>query len=163
MGHAGLIAPSPRIEFRPIVAADCETVFVWRNDPLSRAMSEQTGAVPYAEHCAWFEQSLGNPDRQLLMATLGAEDLAVLRFDITGKRTDAIISINMGPGARGRKLATPIIDRSVGLLARTFPEVTTVFAYVKPVNIASQKAFTRAAFTLIEQQHGMMIYRRTID
>lgn len=69
--------------------------------------------------------------------------LGVVRFQRKGDVAE--ISVNVAPERRGGGAGTSLIIAGCAEHVRRFPAVTIV-AYIRPENIASQRAFERAGF-----------------
>lgn len=136
------------LALRPAQAADCEHVFEWANDPTTRAASFQSARIDHEEHVRWFAASLKNPRRHLLMAELGGELVGLVRFDALDDAT-LEVGINLAPAARGRRLATPLLQAGAGFAAGL--GANTIVAHIRPSNTASQRAFRRAGYREVER------------
>jgi len=132
------------IHLRPAELADSEDLLRWRNDPVTRAHSFHTEAISAEEHERWFSQTLERRDRLLLIGMLGAEKIGVLRFDLAADSAE--ISINLAPQARGRGLGTALIIAGSSHLLEQHPIIATIYAKIKPDNLASIRAFEKAGY-----------------
>jgi len=56
-----------QFNIRPAVASDRECVWLWRNDPIIRAYMFNTEEIPWAEHVAWFERTLSDKRKHMLV------------------------------------------------------------------------------------------------
>ena len=132
----------------PVTDANSEELFNWRNDAHTRAMSHSSEPVEWADHVRWFEATLEDPDRCLLMCRLdgGNENVAMVRFDVDG--ATALISINIAPTMRGKGLAGPCLQTAIRFFHLAYRDVNLIKAEIKAVNPASRKAFEGAGFTL---------------
>ena len=78
------------IRLRPALPQDSWTVWKWRNDELTRAMSRTSDKVRWEAHTEWYSRALADPQRTILLAekvVAGAGSAAVgmahgLRFCI---------------------------------------------------------------------------------
>ena len=131
------------VSFRRADPSDCRCLFEWRMDPDTRSRSLQTEAFDYQSHLAWFESSLDNPDRIIILAEDGLR-VGMVRFDRIGDC--ARISINLAPEARGKGLATSILIGSEQFL-KAWP-VMKISAEIRSDNEASVRAFERAGYRL---------------
>ena len=134
------------LRLRAAELGDARLLFDWANDPIVRAQSFTQATIPWADHERWFARKLGDP-RCLLWIAEDAQGQPVgqVRFDL-GQDATAIISVSMAPDQRGRGYgATAIAQACAALRARHGS--LTVLAYIRPDNLASQRAFSRAGFT----------------
>ena len=88
---------------RPAVESDRDLVFVWANDPLTRAMSFSSEPISATDHARWFAKALAGHGRRLFVAESDGAPLGVLRLDFsTEARHSAEVGINLAESARGR-------------------------------------------------------------
>jgi len=133
------------IKLRKAGIDDCRDLFAWRNDPVTRQVSFNSGELKYEDHEKWFKKYLQDPDRSMFIAE--AEDnekLGMVRFDRI-KDDSWEISINLSPAHRGKGLGSLIISKSCELFAESHSNKKLV-ARTKASNIASIKAFEKAGF-----------------
>jgi RimJ/RimL family protein N-acetyltransferase len=116
----------------------------WRNEPATRAASRNTGEVGEAEHIAWLEGAMADPDWRLFVAEQGERPVVQVRFHRSGETWE--ISVSLATGARGGGLGSALIDAGVGRL-RADGARGTVNAWVRPGNEASLRAFRSGGFT----------------
>lgn len=126
-------------------AADSDLLLSWRNDPETRRRSLNPAEVSPAEHGAWFDRVLADPDRELLLVRHDGEPVGTVRFDRdTG--TDREVSITLAPQQRGRGRAATVLACGEELLAAELPAGCRVTARVKVDNAASGALFRRAGY-----------------
>ena len=136
---------------RPATEADAIDVWIWRNDPLTRAMSRNRDGVPRADHIAWFAEALADPDRTLLVGEVDGEKVGIVRFD-HGAETE--ISINVNPAQRSR-------GYGYALLAAALQRVGgEIWAEIRDENLTSRRLFERAGFELQSESEGIRRYVR---
>lgn len=135
------------IRLRKANSDDCRTLFDWRNDPITVAMSLVSEPVPWENHVAWFEASLSNPRRHLLVAELDAEPVGTLRFDEV--EDTAEISITVSPGQRGKGMGTLLLE-TADLWAREELGLNRVIARIKENNPASLAIFRKSGYQVTE-------------
>lgn len=130
---------------------DALDVLIWRNDPLTRAMSRTQDEVEQQAHLAWFSRALDDGASTLLIGEGGGEKIGMVRFD-HGAATE--VSININPLCRGRGLGHE-------LLAEALTWATgDLWAVIKDENLASRRLFERAGFELQETTDGLGRYLR---
>lgn len=133
---------------REAISDDCEVVWQWWNDPLTRKMMKKNDYVPWEEHCSWFEKALHEESKILCMGILGTEKVGVVRFDLKGEGIYEV-SINLNPHFRGKGLAPDLLDASIRYLLNKRC-VHKLFATLKRINAPSMKTFTRAGFVFVD-------------
>ncbi len=131
------------IVLRPATVEDCQRVYGWANDPVTRRASFHSAEITWAEHSAWFDASLQNPRRQLLIGEVNGEPCALLRLD-DGPDQSAEIGINLAPSHRGRRLGMPLL--ALARQVAVARNVRRLVAHVKPDNPASQRTFVSAGY-----------------
>ena len=104
----GLVEPAPPT-LRPGEPRDSEPLWLWRNDPLMRAMAKSQVAVGWRDHDSWFGRCLADPKCLLLVADLGGTPAGMVRFDGGADEQPATVSINLAPEQRGRGLGAPML------------------------------------------------------
>ena len=130
---------------------DALDVLIWRNDPLTRAMSRTQDEVEQEAHLAWFSRALDDAASTLLIGEVGGEKIGMVRLD-RGAATE--VSININPLCRGRGLGHE-------LLAEALTWATgDLWAVIKDENLASRRLFERAGFELQETTDGLGRYLR---
>jgi UDP-2,4-diacetamido-2,4,6-trideoxy-beta-L-altropyranose hydrolase len=132
------------VRLRTARDSDCNLLWEWANDPVSRSMSLTSDPIPWEEHCRWFEEKLQD-SKCVFFLGFNTNDTAVgyVRFD--GEDGDFVVSITVAPNARGKGIGTEILALALERLFRT-TETGIVHAYVKPENDASIKIFQKAGF-----------------
>jgi RimJ/RimL family protein N-acetyltransferase len=122
---------------RPATFDDAATLFAWRNDTVTRAMSSNTDPVPWETHLEWLAATLADEGRTLFICEEDGVPVGTVRIDASGK-----MSWTVAPEARGRGLASIMI-------AMAGPQGCT--ATIKAENVASQRAARKAGFRLVSK------------
>lgn len=136
---------------RPATAADAVEVWIWRQDPITRAMSRTQEAIDLASHMAWFSDALADPRRTLLIGEVDGRKVGMVRFD---RGAELEVSINVNPAHRSQ-------GHGHGLLSRAMETMKgDVWAEIREENEASQRLFERAGFEFQGVREGMRRYLR---
>jgi RimJ/RimL family protein N-acetyltransferase len=137
------------IKTRKAELKDSKTIFEWRNDQLTRAMSHATNIIDWKEHSTWFVSSLENKNRLLLLCENknDSKKIALVRFDVICPR--ALVSINLAPDMRGKGISKQCLCGSIASFKSEFPQVRVLDAEVKLKNIASQRLFESVGFFFV--------------
>ena len=151
------------VVLRRAIASDVDRVFAWANDPVTRAVSFASAAIPYPEHVAWLEQQLARSDRNLLIAQHHGQPIAVVRLDRLAEHDGTcVISINVAPEARGRGLGTATLAAATpyaGALG-----FSRIRALIRPDNHASVRAFVAAGYVQVGStrvaEHDALVFER---
>lgn len=149
--HAGGIVA------RRAVAADCDALHAWRNDPRVRGVSRNTEEIDLAAHRRWFERVLASPRQCLLVGEQAGEPVGVVRFDIEGDGAE--VSIYLVPQAMGRGHGGPLLLAAEDWLRREQPAVTTLRAHVREDNPPSQRLFESTGYARQAADYAKRISR----
>ncbi|MGQ8365148.1 GNAT family N-acetyltransferase [Glaciecola sp. 1036] len=147
---------------RLINRADSKDVFDWRNDSQTRLNSIDTSSVNLEQHQAWFDNSLNNPDRVMLMGQQKNQKIGICRFDICRSTGVATVSINLNPAFRGQKLAFPLLKSGLDFMREHYP-LTSFSAQVKAHNTASKAIFEKAGFTCKSNNEDTLAYSLSLN
>ena len=139
-----------RLQLRKATPADCRDIWVWRNDPVTRAQSLTSRRISYSDHKKWFSKVLKDRRRALYVASQNRFKIGVLRVDRIEKGI-VEVSLNVRTEERGRgfgkkilKLADRLIKNTRGVLQK---------ALIKNKNTASEKTFSVAGYRKIHEIH----------
>jgi UDP-2,4-diacetamido-2,4,6-trideoxy-beta-L-altropyranose hydrolase len=133
-----------RIRLRPVSPGDASLLWDWTNDPVVRQSSFSQDHIPWEKHLAWFQQKLHDPNCHFFIA-LDHNDRPVgqVRFEISDNEAEIHLSITKG--TRGLKLSSILIDMATEKIYRV-TNVSQINAFIKPNNVASIKAFSKAKY-----------------
>ncbi len=156
---------SQAISLRDVIEDDAWILWNWANDPVSRSVSFSPDPIPWEVHFAWFRRKLICSGSHMFIGERETgEKVGLVRFDCENER--AVISVNVAPEARGKGVGARLIRIGSDRILADNPEIEAVFAYIKPDNDASVKAFAKAGYVPdgTEQLSGTealrMIYTR---
>ena len=144
---------------RQATAQDSDDIFNWRNDPLTRSMSIHGQAVTKQSHQDWFEQSLKNTHRIMMVGELENNKVGICRFDIDEEKQHATISINLNPSIRGRGLSSDFLMQCI--FAFWNSHAMDIKATIKKNNIASIKCFEKVGFKELNSDENYSHYKLT--
>lgn len=133
-----------RLSLCPAKAADAELAWHWRNHESTRRWSIGTEPIPLEAHLGWWQASLVNPERSLLIARIGEIPVGVLRLDHQGP--DSTVSIYLDPQLTGLGLGPRLLREGRGWLRSHRPGTRWLLAVIRADNLASAQAFTAAGF-----------------
>lgn len=152
---------------RPVRESDSHLLWLWANDPQTRAASFSSGYIPWEEHQAWFAQNLADPDSFSYIA-VNASNTPVGLIRFKKSNGDAVASLVIAPEHRGRGYGRAVIALGLKELSQA-AEIKAIHAYIKPANTASVRAFSRAGFSLqgeneVRQQRAYhYLWRRNVQ
>jgi UDP-2,4-diacetamido-2,4,6-trideoxy-beta-L-altropyranose hydrolase len=138
------------VEIRRADASDCRNLHDWRNTPEVRSVSRGTGEIAYADHEAWFERSLQNPARWLLIGERGGAAVGVVRFDRTGADS-AEVSIYLAPQAMAGGGGGALLLAAERWLSTAAPDIRRVTAVVMDGNERSERLFERGGYARVSR------------
>lgn len=125
---------------------DCDDLYRWRNDPVTREQSFDSSGISHEEHCRWLKKALGNPNR---LFYIGIDDkgekCGVVRFDIKNELL-AEIHVNVAPEKRGMGIGSQLIPKSCDtFFLKTRRKL--ILARTKERNTPSIRAFQKVGFS----------------
>ena len=141
------------LSIRNVLMEDREIVFEWRNDAVTREMFRNSDLVNWEQHCEWFANVMNSNENCLLICECeNKEPIGVTRFDVNG--SSASVSLNLSPTVRGRGFSTKCLMLAVDHFKSRHRKVSTLFAEIKMINVASLKTFEKIGFKLINERDG---------
>ena len=138
-------ATRPHLVLREAEERDLGLVWAWANDATARLASLVPGEIKYVDHAAWFRDALGRPDRQIWMAEIDGEPVAVLRLDGAEGTQEPEVSINVGPHRRGGGIGRAALV-ALAKLSR-IGGAERIGAALLTANAASRRCFEDVGFT----------------
>lgn len=138
------------LEIRPAEWQDCEIIWKWRNNPITRKYSFNTKFILFKEHRAWFKNALKDRRRKILLIEADKTPAGVVRFDIDSGNRTAEININIALEHRGKGLGTRAIKESCNY-GFSHLNIIKVIARVKKENTSSEKVFSKAGFRTVQE------------
>jgi len=135
-----------QIELRRAAISDSENIWSWRNTPEIRAVSLSQAHIPFDAHQLWYERTLIDPARILLIGTNRGVDLGVVRFDL--EHNHAEISIYLIPGLEGNGVGGHLLRAAEVWLKINKPHIECVRADVLGDNLRSQVLFKKSGYTV---------------
>jgi UDP-2,4-diacetamido-2,4,6-trideoxy-beta-L-altropyranose hydrolase len=155
---ADRLLPSRALHFRPAGQQDERSIYDWRNDPSTRAVSRHSQAIPFETHRTWYAKRLADPACRLLIAELEGQAVGVARFDLRGP--EAEISVYRVPRTQASQTGRPsarlgLIREASAWLKREHPEIGRIVAEVLPENAPSLAAFHEAGYR--QERHTLVL------
>lgn len=131
---------------------DARLLWEWRNAPEVRAVSLDSEPIPFEQHRQWFERSLTNPDRDIIIAEMGSTPAAMIRFD--HDNDVANISIILASEIRGKGMAKQILSSAIEDMR---PRPQTLCALIKPENSPSLALFRSVGFEVLQDGDPLVL------
>jgi UDP-2,4-diacetamido-2,4,6-trideoxy-beta-L-altropyranose hydrolase len=147
----GLQSP---LQLRRAMATDEALLLRWANDPQVRANSFSPELISPVDHHRWFQASLANDQRLLLIAIDSSGcPIGQIRFDLqssgsSNQPREALIGLLLDRCARGRGLATDLVRLGLQMMQQHWGPDTEVVAEVLAANSASQATFAKTGFRI---------------
>jgi UDP-2,4-diacetamido-2,4,6-trideoxy-beta-L-altropyranose hydrolase len=132
------------IVVRVAEAADCDTVWEWRNHSLTRKFAKDPSEIALDAHREWFAAVLGDIDRRLLVGEDDRGKIGIVRYDVTGDT--ATISVFVDPHRHGQGIGSRLIGAADAWILARHPAIRKVIAEIHSENKASVRAFARAGY-----------------
>jgi RimJ/RimL family protein N-acetyltransferase len=142
-----------KIKLRRAIMNDSDILYQWRNDPLTRVNSYNSGEVNKEDHIKWLKSTLSNPNRKLYIASEDGTPIGTVRADLSEGVYE--LSWTVSPSARGRGVG----KRMVLLLANEIK--SSIRAEVKVGNEASKRIAEYVGMKLVEEKDGVQYFQRT--
>jgi GNAT superfamily N-acetyltransferase len=102
------------ISLRCARSEDAYALWIWANDPATRAASFNRGSIVWEDHLRWLDHCLEDPGHVILLAELTAACPAgSVRFETPDGWKSARVSYVLAPEARGRGLSRPLLTAGV--------------------------------------------------
>ncbi len=127
------------LNLRKATIEDCDTLFQWTNDPVTRKQSFSTDPIPYDTHVEWLTKKLANADSYLYILEVEGEPSGTVRVD--SDKDIGIISFSVAPQKRGHGLGIALLSMVKDAVLRDAPNVAILKGEVKFDNFSSQKCF----------------------
>ncbi|WP_449599054.1 UDP-2,4-diacetamido-2,4,6-trideoxy-beta-L-altropyranose hydrolase [Paenibacillus sp. Marseille-Q9583] len=155
-----LIMKENAIELRNIGQDDVLWMWECRNEIVSRNNSFHTAEISFSEHIEWVKQSEFMLTRKLMVACIGEQKIAVVRFDRDGN--DAMISLNVAKEHRGKGYALKILRELEVKALEWDRNIHNLHATIKMRNIISIKTFTKAGYKQFSNDDEIIIMKKKI-
>jgi RimJ/RimL family protein N-acetyltransferase len=131
------------VKIRKANMKDCNILFEWANDPLSRKNSFNPAQIKYESHKKWLAEKFEQKTNIFYIIEFENQKAALVRFERKKEET-TVIGIHIDKKFRGRGLASEfIIKASKKYLVKNSEKIS---AFIKIENMASIKSFTKAGF-----------------
>lgn len=151
---ARVLGPTPGLRLRPAQQADLWLYHWWANDPEVRLNSFSSEPIPLERHQRWFAGCLNSSLALLRVLEDRAHlPLGQIRFERAHAASNrAVIGLSLDYFARGRGLASTLLQMGLVELRRCWGEDIEAYGEVRADNLPSSRAFLRAGFQEIAPQ-----------
>jgi len=131
-----------RISVRRACMKDAQRIYDWRNHPTTRAKSVDGNEITWPAHLAWLQRCLADPNRMLLVGSVGSIPVGVIRLD-RHDQDDVAISIYLDPGLHGLRLGSALLRAGESAMSA---DCRNFVATVLGSNTKSQRLFAGAGY-----------------
>lgn len=132
------------ITLRMATMDDCESIYKWRNAEETRKYFFDHGLIKWEDHCRWFEDTIRNPGRVLLIGEFHGWEIGVLRYDHVSEAV--AVSVYLLPGTHGQGLGSQLLRAGTDWIKQNFSAVKRIRAEVLFSNFSSKRAFEKAGY-----------------
>ncbi len=140
-----------------------EMLWEWRNDPITRQMSNNTQKISWEEHSCWYGKVLLDKSRKLYLGEERGSPIGVVRFDKCDNEEYVYeVIINISPASRGKGFGKKLITNGVRRFLQEVENCKFIRAEVKKQNESSNKLFKSCGFTFIEDESEMNNYELSL-
>ena len=129
---------------RDVNYQDCDLLFDWANDIITRKNSFHEGIIPYEQHVDWFEHMM--QDNTIIQFVLMNEKKPVGQIRLNVDFECAVVSYSISPDMRGQGYGQIIILMMINKIRAEHSEIKKLKAYVKKDNVASVRCLTNSNF-----------------
>ena len=134
-----------KIRLRPATIDDNQPLWHIRNDPETRKNSVNPNFLPYREYREWLKIALASSYYHILVIeNLRGRIIGKIRFSINNDKT-AEIAIALTEENRGKGYGTTALLSALKIAHQELG-LSRVYAFIKPENTASLRAFEKAGF-----------------
>jgi RimJ/RimL family protein N-acetyltransferase len=146
------------LRLRRADAGDSHGLWLWANDPGSRAGSGNRPPIAWEEHLAWLGERLLSPDALIFIAIGdGGRPVGTIRFETEDGWGRARLSYLVAPEARGTGLGRPLLLAGLAEL-RAHAAGGVVEATVYPENAPSLRLFRSLGWRERREADGRRVF-----
>lgn len=152
----GRVADALEGELRPLVDADHDLLFRWRDQPRIRAVSHSSAPLDPGTHSSWFKRTRTRDDGLWRIYREGGRDLgfvAAVQTSTVWRWSFYLSEADAPVGTGGRMLSA---------FLRLLPDSVTVEGEVKTGNTASVRLHERLGFERVAERDGMLVFRKSL-
>ena len=142
---------------------DSIDIFNWRNDKHTQKMSLSKNIITKIEHDRWFNSQINNKKNIIFILELKKEltkKVCVVRYNI--ENDTALVSINLSPEMRGKKLAVKCLKHSMSFFKFHHPNIHTINAQILAINIPSIISFESVGFIHEKTINDILYYQYNV-
>ncbi|WP_079710774.1 GNAT family N-acetyltransferase [Paraliobacillus ryukyuensis] len=138
---------------------DCNIIFSWTNDVTVRKNAFNSEFITFKQHQKWFRLKLDSDKSKIYIGYINEIPIGQIRIDIINEI--GIIDYSIDSNYRGKGYGTLFLKKIESILIDELVHLKSLVGKVKYDNIASQKAFTKAAYCE-EKYDNYLLYSKDI-
>ena len=139
-----------KLHLRHACEADCELLWQWANDAVTRHNSFNTAKITLAEHKTWFSQMMINKNIKIYIMLEDDIPVGQVRLSFENRWQ---ISYSIAPAFRGHGYGYTLLQLAEDKLTSYGHVGEVLYAEVKKDNIASQRIFAKLGFKQVKSVH----------
>jgi len=133
------------IKVRCAVISDGIKVWPWRNHKDTRKFFFDKSELIFDEHINWWNESILDSKRILLLGIFNNVEFGVVRFDFKDA-SKAMTSIYLNPIMVGKSFGKGLLIKGIAWLKENYPELKILLAEIMHENVISMKLFKSVGF-----------------
>lgn len=133
------------LTLRSATVNDAAMMYSWRNHPLTRRVSRETGEIFWVDHLEWLSRTLASEEHCLLVGRVGQIDIGVIRFDTTDNG-ESEVSLYLDPALHGLGLGRSLLLAGEKHLLAHYGTIRQFVATVLPGNEGSTRLFESSGY-----------------
>jgi deoxyribonuclease IV len=147
-----LLKPRSAIKILPASLHDIADVFSLSNEDDVRHNSINVGKITWDNHVIWFNEKISSKDCCYFVVKNEQDNfVGQVRFDkVDAEQEACVISVSLRKEFRGKGLGTTVLVEGAKQLFKN-SETKKIYAYIKPENMPSIKAFRKVGYAIIGQ------------
>ena len=149
-----------KITIRKAKISDSQSIWKWRNDPVTRSMFISKDYIEYKDHLKWFKSKLKNKNSFIFIGQAFGNSVGMVRIDAT--KNIGEISININPKFRGISLSETLLSDAIKAFHKKKPNCSLV-ADIDKKNSASIKIFSSIGFVKYKSTKNIYTYRLNFE
>ena len=120
-------------------------IWEWANDPTIRSASFSSEPISWKRHSQWFQAKLLDSNCLFFIA-LDPDGVPIGQIRYELQVPEAVVSVSLASGQRGKGYGVHIIQSASRQVFES-TSVKLIHAYIKPDNLSSIRAFTKAGYS----------------
>jgi len=142
---------------------DLLDIWIWRNDAKTIFFSKNKKKISLKKHKQWFSKALYNSKIKFYIGAIFYKKkeikVGIVRFDI--KKRYALVSINLNPRMRGKKLSNLLLSAATKKFLE-FRKMRLV-SEIKKKNLASISCFLKNDFLFFKSKNQYNFYQKSLS